>query len=89
VTPVSDAADPGVLPSCGSFHITRTKSAQFNCHRRPLGETDRIHRVVCIDEMRFHATGAILPVTISQNGVVADPMRRYVDAGAGENVTGR
>jgi beta-xylosidase len=45
-------------------------------HRRPLGETDRNHRVVCIDEMRFDAGGAILPVVITTRGVAADVLRR-------------
>ena len=43
--------------------------------RRPLGETDRNHRVVCIDELRFDAKGLILPVTITASGVAPDPLR--------------
>jgi beta-xylosidase len=43
-------------------------------HRRPLGETDRNHRVVSIDEMRFDARGMIEPVVITRTGVVADPL---------------
>lgn len=38
-------------------------------HRRPLGETDRNHRVTCIDEMNFDKDGNILPVKISFEGV--------------------
>lgn len=38
-------------------------------HRRPLGETDRNHRVTCIDEMKFDADGNILPVKITFEGV--------------------
>ena len=41
-------------------------------HRRPLGETDRNHRVVCIDEMRFDADGKILPVKITNEGISRD-----------------
>ena len=44
-------------------------------HRRPLGETDRNHRVVSIDELRFDAKGFIQPVTITKTGVAADPLR--------------
>lgn len=40
-------------------------------HRRPLGETDRDHRVVCIDRMEFAADGTIKPVTITFEGVPA------------------
>jgi hypothetical protein len=45
-------------------------------HRRPLGETDRDHRVVSIDEMRFDARGMIEPVVITHTGVRADPLPR-------------
>lgn len=38
-------------------------------HRRPLGETDRNHRVTCIDEMNFDKDGNILPVKITFDGV--------------------
>jgi beta-xylosidase len=41
-------------------------------HRRPLGETDRNHRVVCIDEMRFDKAGLIQPVIITKQGVPRD-----------------
>ena len=44
-------------------------------HRRPLGETDRNHRVVCIDELRFDEKGFILPVVITKEGVASDPVR--------------
>ncbi len=43
-------------------------------HRRPLGETDRNHRVVSIDELRFDERGFILPVKITKEGVAADPI---------------
>jgi len=42
-------------------------------HRRPLGQTDRNHRVVCIDELRFTADGWIEPVKISMGAVERDP----------------
>lgn len=44
-------------------------------HRRPLGETDRDHRVVCIDRMEFAADGSIQPVKITFEGVPAAPGR--------------
>ena len=40
-------------------------------HRRPLGETDGNHRVVCIDKMYFDADGYIKPVKITNEGVEA------------------
>jgi hypothetical protein len=44
-------------------------------HRRPLGEHDANHRVVCIDEMRFDEKGMIVPVTITKDGVERDELR--------------
>jgi len=38
-------------------------------HRRPLGETDRNARVVCIDRMEFDDKGLIQPVVITMEGV--------------------
>jgi hypothetical protein len=43
-------------------------------HRRPLGETDRNHRVVSIDRLEFDADGSIRPVRITHGGVPADPL---------------
>ena len=43
-------------------------------HRRPLGETDRNHRVVSIDELHFDERGFIRPVKITKEGVMADPL---------------
>ncbi|MBX3321380.1 MAG: glycoside hydrolase family 43 protein [Phycisphaeraceae bacterium] len=44
-------------------------------HRRPLGETDRNHRVVCIDRMEFDEHGFIKPVKITFEGVPASPLK--------------
>lgn len=45
-------------------------------HRRPLGETDRNHRVVSVDELEFDAQGRIQPVVITKSGVAADPLAK-------------
>jgi hypothetical protein len=45
-------------------------------HRRPLGQTDRDHRVVSIDELHFDERGFIKPVVITKEGVMADPIGR-------------
>ncbi|NEU10464.1 family 43 glycosylhydrolase [Flavihumibacter sp. R14] len=42
-------------------------------HRRPLGQTDRNHRVTCIDEMKFKGD-SILPVKITFEGVEKDKL---------------
>ncbi|PWY78364.1 Arabinanase/levansucrase/invertase [Aspergillus heteromorphus CBS 117.55] len=38
-------------------------------HRRPVNETERDHRVVCVDRMFFDEAGSILPVNITVEGV--------------------
>ena len=57
---------PAIIPS---FTRRARQKWYIVYHRRPLGETDPNHRVVCIDEMRFDAKGAILPVVITKEGV--------------------
>ena len=44
-------------------------------HRHPLGSTDGNDRVVCIDEMKFDKDGRILPITITNEGVEANPLK--------------
>jgi len=70
--------DPAVATGAGHHSILQAPGSRawyIVYHRRPLGETDRNHRVVCIDELRFDANGAILPVTITKEGVARDPVR--------------
>jgi beta-xylosidase len=43
-------------------------------HRRPLGETDGNHRVICIDRMTFDDKGRIEPVRITFEGVAGRPV---------------
>jgi len=70
--------DPGVATGAGHHSVLRAPvSGKYYIvyHRRPLGETDRNHRVVCIDEMHFTADGGIEPVVITTTGVAADQSR--------------
>ena len=70
--------DPSVATGAGHHSILRApKSGNWYIvyHRRPLGETDRNHRVVCIEELKFDANGEILPVVITKDGVARDPVR--------------
>jgi beta-xylosidase len=70
--------DPSVATGAGHhsiLHAPRSGRWYIAYHRRPLGETDRNHRVVCIDELRFDARGAILPVVITKEGVAPDPIK--------------
>lgn len=44
-------------------------------HRRPLDQTDRNSRVVCIDRMEFDSNGFIKPVVMTHEGVKASPIK--------------
>lgn len=69
--------DPAVATGAGHHSVLHAPSGKTYIvyHRRPLGETDRNHRVVCIDEMTFDASGAIVPVVITRDGVGPDVIR--------------
>lgn len=70
--------DPTVATGAGHHSVLRApRSGHYYVvyHRRPLGQTDRNSRVVCIDEMKFDASGAILPVVITKDGVARDPVK--------------
>ncbi|MGE3172547.1 MAG: glycoside hydrolase family 43 protein [Planctomycetota bacterium] len=69
--------DPAVATGAGHHSVLQVPGRDewyIVYHRRPLGETDRNHRVVCIDRMEFDADGAILPVRITFEGVAARPL---------------
>ena len=69
--------DPTVATGAGHHSVLRSPSSgkwYIVYHRRPLGERDANHRVVCIDEMRFDDKGLIVPVTITKEGVPRDPL---------------
>ena len=71
--------DPAVATGAGHhsiLHAPGSPNWYIVYHRRPLGDTDRNHRVVCIDELHFDANGAILPVVITKDGVSPDPLRQ-------------
>ena len=69
--------DPDVATGAGHHSVLHAPASDrwyIVYHRRPLGETDRNHRVVCIDELRFTADGRIQPVKITKEGVAPDPV---------------
>jgi len=71
--------DPKVATGAGHHSVLHAPGSDkwyIVYHRRPLGETDRNHRVVCIDEMRFDVNGAILPVVITMDGVGRDALAK-------------
>jgi beta-xylosidase len=69
--------DPAVATGAGHHSVLQVPGRDEHYvvyHRRPLGETDGNHRVVCIDRMEFAADGTILPVRITHEGVAAVPL---------------
>jgi beta-xylosidase len=64
--------DPKIATGAGHHTIIKItgKGEWFIIyHRRPLGETDANHRVVCIDRMYFDKNGFIKPVIITNESV--------------------
>lgn len=65
--------DPKVATGAGHHSVIRLpgEKAEYVIayHRRPLGETDGNHRVVCLDRMEFDESGKIRPVKITMEGV--------------------
>jgi len=69
--------DPKVATGAGHHSVIRVPGEDryyIVYHRRPLGETDGNHRVVCIDRMEFDEQGLIRPVQITFEGVAAKPL---------------
>lgn len=70
--------DPKVATGAGHHSVIRKPGSDewfIVYHRRPLGERDGNHRVVCIDKMEFDENGHIKPVTITFEGVTPRPLR--------------
>ena len=64
--------DPQIATGAGHhsvINIPGTDRYYIVYHRRPLNETDRNARVVCIDLMEFDSDGNILPVKMTNEGV--------------------
>jgi beta-xylosidase len=64
--------DPNVATGAGHHSVIKLPGQDVYYivyHRRPLGETDGNHRVVCIDRMEFDDQGHIKPVKITFEGV--------------------
>ena len=69
--------DPSVASGAGHHSVLQSPASgrwYIVYHRRPLGETDRNHRVVSVDELHFDDRGFIRPVRITAEGVAADPI---------------
>lgn len=64
--------DPSVATGAGHHSVIQPPGKDVYYivyHRRPLGERDGNHRVVCIDRMEFDEQGFIKPVKITFEGV--------------------
>ena len=63
--------DPAVATGAGHHSVVALPNDEWLIvyHRRPLAETDRNHRVTCVDTMVFDENGLIKPVVITQKGV--------------------
>lgn len=69
--------DPAIATGAGHHSVIRGPGEDewyIVYHRRPLGETDRNHRVTCIDRMEFDEAGMIKPVRMTFEGVEASPL---------------
>lgn len=70
--------DPKVATGAGHHSVIQVPGEDtwyIVYHRRPLGERDRDHRVVCIDRMEFDENGLIKPIKITHEGVPAKPLK--------------
>jgi beta-xylosidase len=70
--------DPSIATGAGHHSVIRipgTETCYIVYHRRPLGQTDRNSREVCIEKMEFDENGFIKPVTITIEGVPAQKAR--------------
>jgi len=70
--------DPKVATGAGHHSVLRIPGKDewyIIYHRRPLGDNDGNHRVVCIDKMTFDDKGMIQPVTITVEGVGPCPVK--------------
>ena len=71
--------DPRIATGAGHHSVLQVPGRDewyIVYHRRPLGETDGNHRVVCIDRMEFDRDGRILPVRITNEGIAAVRLTR-------------
>jgi beta-xylosidase len=69
--------DPKIATGAGHHSVIKLPAQDIwyvVYHRRPLGETDRNHRVVCIDRMYFDGSGFIQPIKITHTGVKKQPI---------------
>ncbi|RAJ79032.1 glycosyl hydrolase family 43 [Chitinophaga dinghuensis] len=72
-------SDPKVAKGAGHHSIIKVPKEDrwyIVYHRRPLTETAANSRETCMEELRFDEKGFILPVTITNTGVAAHPIKK-------------
>jgi beta-xylosidase len=70
--------DPAIATGAGHhsvINVSGTDDYYIVYHRRPLKQTDRNARVVCIDKMEFDSEGFIKPVIITNSGVAGRKLK--------------
>lgn len=73
-------SDPQVGNSAGHHSVLQIPGTDdwYICyHRRPIDESARDHRVVCIEQLTFDIQGNINPVVLSYDGVQSRPVGFY------------
>jgi beta-xylosidase len=71
--------DPKIATGAGHHSVIQVPGRDeyyIVYHRRPLEETDRNHRVTCIDRLEFDEDGFIKPVVMTFEGVKAVTIER-------------
>ncbi|GGK78539.1 hypothetical protein GCM10011405_28010 [Rufibacter glacialis] len=69
--------DPAIATGAGHHSVIQVPKKDewyIVYHRRPLTETDRDHRVTCIEQMSFDQHGFIKPVKLTKEGVARRPL---------------
>ncbi|WP_207434874.1 glycoside hydrolase family 43 protein [Sabulibacter ruber] len=69
--------DPAIATGAGHHSVIQVPNKDkwyIVYHRRPLTETDRDHRVTCIEEMFFDEKGFIKPVKLTNEGVAKNKL---------------
>jgi len=72
-------ADPSIATSAGHHSVLKLPNSDefvICYHRRPIGVTDRHHRVTCLDKLVIHSDGTIESVKITHEGIGAYPAKR-------------
>lgn len=70
--------DPAIATGAGHHSVIHREDSDnwyIVYHRRPLNQSDRNARVVCIDRMEFDGNGLIKPVVITNRGVERERIR--------------